>query len=552
MTDILLIQPPALKAAEPPLSLAVLLAHLKQEGLTVKACDANLDAYLYMLEEKHLSTRIGENADTNLHRALKHRADSLQILRSRAGENFARYNTAVRYLNRLLALWNNADGSERLTLGDYHHAKLSPFAPEDLKRVATGEIRTLFNDYFSKQLIPQIIATAPRIIAISINYLHQAIPAFALAGLLRRALPDVELVAGGGLVTSWQEPLTKLQLQLPPFDRLVFGPGEMALTTLAKKTAEPGYYLHNIDKIGFTPDFSFARIGDYLSPRPTLSLTTSRGCYWRRCLFCPEAASPVHPYCSFVPEELVTTMRTLADHYKVDHIQLTDNAIPVNMLKALADNRDRLAGINWFGFVRFEQALEDADFVDKLAQSGCRMLQLGLESGSQKVLDRLGKGTRLASIERILENLARARIATFVYIMLGTPGETEVDAELTLEFLERHADQIGFLNLAIMNMPRASELLDNPELYGISATDAVAADNPLGLYQRFHTDNSWDRAAARHFLDKRLLKSPTIRAIAKRTPPLFTSNHAVFFTADVVAKREKTSASAHLQKPELE
>ncbi len=530
MTDILLIQPPALKPAEPPLALAVLLAHLRGEGLKVEALDANLDAYLNLLDGERLASQVGPEIDTNLQRALKHRAASLKLLRSPlAGQNFARYNTAVRYLNRLLAVWNSVDGEERLTLGDYQNTGFSPFAPSDLTRVAEGEVRTLFADYFSNELLSQIAAMRPRIIAISINYLHQAIPAFELAGLLRRALPDILLVAGGGLVTSWQEPLKKLDLRLFPFDRLVFGPGESALTTLAKGEAADTYCLADATQIAFTSDFSFARLSDYFSPQPVLPLSTSRGCYWKRCLFCPEAASPVHPYTALRPAELPDLMRQIADDYAISHIQLTDNAVPVNMLKVLAERGDELADLTWFGFVRFEAILEDVDFVAKLAKSGCRMLQLGLESGSQRVLDRLGKGVRLASVIKILENLAAAGIASFVYIMLGTPGETEDDAEQTLEFLETHAKKIGFLNLSIMNLPRASGLLDNPGQYGITAAEPIAAENPLSLYRKFNTDGVWDRGAARRFLDRRLLGSVAIRTIVNRTPPFFTSNHAIFF-----------------------
>ena len=124
--------------------------------------------------------------------------------------------------------------------------------------------------------------------------------------------------------------------------------------------------------------------------------------------------------------------------------------------------RRSLAEIGWHGFVRFERDLLDPDFVSGLAAGGCRMLQLGLESGSQQVLDRLQKGTRLDEVARMLDNLRQAGIATYVYIMLGTPGETREDAELTLQFLERHAGAIDYLNLAIMNLPRESQLLDDP------------------------------------------------------------------------------------------
>jgi hypothetical protein len=529
MSEIVLVQPPALKPAEPPLALAVLLAHLTAQGVSAMAIDANLDAYLYLLDGGRLAKRAGKQADTSLQRALKHRDESLALVRSAAGKNFGRYSTAVRYLNRLLGVWGDPDGGERLTLGDYQYPQASPFAPEDLERVARGEIRTLFAEYFHGELVPRIVAANPKVIAISINYIHQAIPAFELAGLLRRLLPGVVLVAGGGLITSWQDPLRQLDLRLPPFDHVVFGPGETTLTALAKGEAPGAYALKDAGSIVFVPDFSFARLGEYISPQPVLPLTASRGCYWRKCLFCPEASAPIHPYRTFPPAELPVLMRNMADEYGISHIQLTDNAVPVKMLKALAESGGELADLNWFGFVRFEAVFEDADFVRRLARNGCRMLQVGLESGSQQVLDRLGKGVRLESAAQILKNLAAAGIASYVYILLGTPGETEADAEMTLAFLEAHASEIGFLNIAIMNLPRASGLLDNPGQYGIAASEPIAAANPLGLYQKFQPENDWDRAAARRFLERRLLGSPAIRAIVRRNPPFFTSNHAIFF-----------------------
>lgn len=533
MSHLLLIQPPALKPAEPPLALAILLSHLRQQGISCDAIDANLDAYLYLLEEAPRTPQAAAGTDTNLQRALKHRNHSLQLLRSPAGgHNFARYNTAVRYLNRLLALWNTT--SEKLTLGDYQNADLSPFVPADLEALTGGAAQTLFHPYFCHELLPRIHAMQPQVIGISINYLHQALPAFELAGILRREFPHIRLVAGGGLITSWKETLQQNNLHFSAFDQLIFGPAEGALQKLMTKQHKSVDQGTDPEVISFVPDFSFACSSDYLSPEPILPLTASRGCYWRKCLFCPEAATPVHPYCSFPPDDLPREMRRLADEHEIRYIQLTDNAIPVNMLKVLADNPQELQGLNWFGFVRFEKALEDPDFVMKLAQSGCRMLQLGLESGSQAVLDRLQKGIRLDAVERILDNLAAAGIATFVYIMLGTPGETEKDAEQTLTFLEKHADNIGFLNLSIMNMPRSSGLLANPKQYGISDTDSIDTETPLALYQRFNSTSSWNRATARRFLKQKLLGSAKIRKIVNRTPPLFTSNHAVFFAGEVI------------------
>jgi hypothetical protein len=531
MNDILLIQPPALKPSEPPLSLAILCSVLRKAGIVTEVLDANLDAYLYLLDAERLADLAGEKPQTSIRRALKHRQQSLELLRSPTeATSFPRYSTAVRYLNLLLSLWPKNKNDERLTLGDYQHKTYSVFNPDDLRLFSSGEVQTLFYAYFLNELLPRIKECSPQWVAISINYLHQAFPAFELAGLLRRQFPDLQLIAGGGLITSWRDPLQQYNFKLPPFDRLVFGPGEASLLALLKGQAQNGYFLADASDIEFIPDFSFAELGCYFSPQPVLPISASRGCYWRKCLFCPEAAAPVHPYASFQPAEFPDLLVQLSKRYAVKNFHLTDNAIPVNILKSLAARTDDLKKLSWFGFVRFESALEDPEFVRQLAAAGCRMLQLGLESGSQTVLDKLGKGIRLESAVRILDNLDAAGITSYVYIMLGTPGETEADAELTLNLLEDCAEKIGFLNFSIMNLPRGSELLENPELYGIAASQLLDGKSPLGLYCKFQSTTDWDRAAARKFLNQRLLGSPIIRKIVKRNPPLFSSNHAFFFT----------------------
>ena len=59
----------------------------------------------------------------------------------------------------------------------------------------------------------------------------------------------------------------------------------------------------------------------------------------------------------------------------------------------------------WYGFARFTNQLSDLEFCRALYRSGCRMLNLGLESGDQSVLDAMGKGTDLETASRILTGL---------------------------------------------------------------------------------------------------------------------------------------------------
>jgi methylmalonyl-CoA mutase cobalamin-binding subunit len=524
-TDIFLIQPPATKAVEPPLGLAILAGYLRASGFSVATLDANLSATLSLLAPERAARAAGTQPPTQVRRALKQARASLGLVRSTAAlTSFPRYTTALHHLHALLGLYG--EERERLTLGDYEYEEFSPFAPANLQQVAEGEASTLFQQIFAGEVVPAVVARAPRIIALSINYRHQLLPAFELAGLLRRALPGATLVAGGGMITSWRRILTAGASRLPLFDHLIFGPGEEPLSRLAGGGAHD--YLLSGAEIAFTPDFSDLPLAEYLSPRPVLPLAASRGCYWGRCRFCPEAAAPTHPYDSDPAVAFPDRLLALAARTGVRDFHLTDNAIPMPTLKALAARHAELHDLRWHGFVRFERALLDPVLVSGLAKSGCTLLQLGLESGSQVILEQMDKGTNLAEAAQILENLRAAGIASYVYVMTGIPGETAADAELTRRFLLEHAEKIAFLNLALMNLPRDASLLEQAGDYAIDSTDLLDSDAPLGLYRSFSSSTDWGRDEARRFLAA-LKREPAIRTILQRTPPWMTSNHAFFF-----------------------
>jgi hypothetical protein len=155
------------------------------------------------------------------------------------------------------------------------------------------------------------------------------------------------------------------------------------------------------------------------------------------------------------------------------------------------------------------------------------MLQLGMESGDQEVLDRLQKGIQLDTAARALRNLAGAGIAPYVYLLFGTPAETRTSARKTLDFTAKHSEQISFLNLAIFNLP----------VYSPETPDLVTKgfhEGDLSLYTDFHHPRAWDRNSIRQFLDKEFRRHPAISPILRRDPPFFTSNHAPFFTRAIV------------------
>jgi hypothetical protein len=183
---------------------------------------------------------------------------------------------------------------------------------------------------------------------------------------------------------------------------------------------------------------------------------------------------------------------------------------------------DHPPGAAWYGFARITRHLTDPDFVNGLSASGCIMLKLGVESGDQSVLDALSKGIDVTMASGALNALHRAGIATYVYLLFGTPAEDEAAARRTLALTVDHAHCIDFLNLAIFNLPaHGSEAAD------LDTADFYAGD--LCLYRKFDHPKGWGRSRVRSFLSKVFKKQPAIQAILNNDPPFFSSNHAPFF-----------------------
>jgi radical SAM superfamily enzyme YgiQ (UPF0313 family) len=387
---------------------------------------------------------------------------------------------------------------------------LSPLRSGDLLAAAERPETDPFYGYFRPRLEGLIREKEPAMVGISLNYLSQALSSFSIVGFIRREFPGMKVVLGGGLVTSWlknpgwKNPFSGL------VDQFVAGPGEAQLLSLL-----------GIDGTGGKtprPDYLPLPLESYLSPGFILPYSASTGCYWNRCRFCPENAEG-NPYRPIPTVQVISDLDILAGKTSPVLIHLLDNAISPALLEALCEHN---RGVPWYGFARVGPHLADQDFCLRLRRSGCVMLKLGIESGDQGLLDTLEKGISVETASVVLKNLKKAGIAAYVYLLFGTPAETEASARKTLEFTVRHSDSIGFLNLAIFNMPVCGEADPAVETRGFYEGD-------LSLYTDFVHPHGWDRRRVRQFLEKEFRRHPSISRILKNDPPLFTSNHAPFF-----------------------
>ena len=513
---IILIHPPVAKTCEPPAGIARLSGMLGKIGIEHRLLDANLEGILSLLRRPVPAERADDVWTRRAFRNIEHNLSSL----SDTGLylHIDRYKRAVSDIDKVLA--ENSPARSAVGLVNYEHKELSPLRSSDLLSAAERPEQDPFYPYFRSRFEELFREKEPANVGISLNYLSQALSAFSMVGFIRKQFPTVKIILGGGLVTSWlNNPGWK-----NPFsgivDHLVAGPGEYQLLSLLGLEAK-GEEMPR-------PDYSALPRKSYLAPGFILPYSASTGCYWSKCEFCPEKAEG-STYVPIPPRKVISDLEFIAGKTGPVLVHLLDNAISPALLDALSTEQ---IAVPWYGFVRIGSRLSDPDFCVQLRQAGCVMVKLGIESGDQGVLDAMQKGISIETASHVLKNLNKAGIASYVYLIFGTPAETEASARKTLEFTVKHGDCINFLNLAIFNMPLCGTT--NPEI-----EKRRFSEGDLSLYTDFIHPTGWDRRHVRLFLENEFRKHPMISAILKNVPPFFTSNHAPFFIMERSGRRKR-------------
>ncbi len=487
--------------------MARLTGALKSHSIPCMVLDGNLEGLMYLINSP------SEGNDTETKRAEKGRIQTLSLLTSPKGySNFDTYKSHIKRLNRLLTKSSFNRGHE-ISMVNYQDKTLLPVRSGDLKYAAQHFTENPFSSWFKKR-IPEILEKAESggipvtHIGLSVTFLSQALTAFSISGFIRKFYPELNIIWGGGLITSWKEAAIDTGL-FPDEDIVITGAGEKPLLELFGIDTRENFY---------TPDYSFAIHKGYIAPGFILSYNTSVSCPWKKCTFCPETYED-NPYLQEGYSKAAGELKILVSRYNPVLIHLTDSEISPSMLKALASDPP---GAPWYGFCRFTKILTDFHFCRTLAESGCRMLSLGLESADKEVLKAMNKGINIDEIPLILENLKSCGIGTYVYVLFGTPTESRDSALRTRDFVASQARNIDFLNAAVFNLPVKSPqaaFLDTGAFY----------EGDLSLYTRFNHPKGWSRKNVRVFLKNDFSAEPEIRRILNNVPPVFDSSHAPFF-----------------------
>lgn len=403
-----------------------------------------------------------------------------------------------------------------------------------LEAVANPE-QNPYLELFRDRHVPRILAWEPELVGISIVCSSQLIPGLTLARELVRARrsdgsgPHVCL--GGPLLTMMAEEIRSAPRLWGLFDSLVLYEGEKPLAALAG-ALETGSSLDGVPNLIYrkegeiratdlcqpegmdglpTPDFEGFPLEKYLSPQPLLPILASRGCYWRRCSFCQHSFGYQNTYRVRPVDRIVDDLETLIGRHGSRRFIFTDEAMAPSMARKLSTEiAKRELEVYWGTDVRAEKQFTP-DLCHALYKAGCREVFIGLESGSDRVLDLMNKGITRRQARDVFRAMGEAGIWTHAFIVLGFPGETLEEAESTASFVLAHPEWVrstAFLDSFVL--ARHCTVYRRPADFGV-AIEPPGTDRDLALYFQYEeaggrsegekkafADRFWDRLNARY------------------------------------------------------
>lgn len=515
---VLLLFPPLGSVTHPYLSLPSLTAFLRSQGHEVRQCDVGVSAVDALLTARHLErchavivdslanvSKSGSIADSAkrlnvlsaAHLCAAHVIDNIEAAKAtlRSKSDFydpVKYLIAHNIVERALDILSAAYYPTRIIFNDANYGPGTSL--EDIERLAIDEAHNPFLAVLRDVVVPRLLDQMPSVVGISATYYSQIVGAYTLARLIKKIAPDCHIVVGGAAITAAEERVRSDPRSFEFVDSYVFGEGEHALGTLLEIVGSGGNTPNTLHKLYLKgdvgrnrqtrltinnavererfddlpcPDYDGLNLNDYFSPETVFLLSNARGCYYRKCNFCNVSLAYNNGFQERSFDILCRDIILLQSRHNAKFVMFADDCVSPRRCRELATFIGSLPEpLFWQTEVRFEQAFTP-DLLRHMYEGGCRQLIFGNESGCQRVLDLMKKGTRVALNKEIIRNTCQAGIAVHLQNILGFPGETRDEAEETVDFLVSERKWITSWGLGKYHITEFSPVYCNPRSFGV-------------------------------------------------------------------------------------
>ena len=191
----------------------------------------------------------------------------------------------------------------------------------------------------------------------------------------------------------------------------------------------------------------------------------SHGCV-NKCSFCRR----VDPFGfqAKPPEKVVREIKELCSRYNTNYVKLETNEVnpTEDYILKLCDEIERQElKCLWHTYARLNHLKKST--LARMYDCGCILLRFGVESGSQRLLDKMNKKYHVFEMEQILRDSSEAGIWNAIYLMCGLPGETENDIADTVSFINRNKNYIHGAAINVFFLLNGTDIYLHPENYNI-------------------------------------------------------------------------------------
>lgn len=288
--------------------------------------------------------------------------------------------------------------------------------------------------------------------------------ALNIVKIAKEVCPECLTIIGGCHVTFWDSEALK---ESPYLDVVVRKEGEKTLLDLLERWQSGKAYqdvlgitfrkngeiirnpdrpcIENLDDLPFPafhlwPLERLRKYGNVIFP-----VMTSRGCtFW--CEFCTAVRMFGRRYRMRSSENVVDELEFLHDTYGADHFTFYDDSFTVDQARTAEiceEIKNRKLDIKWDCETRVDMVTKE--LLLKMKQAGCIAVWFGVESGSQQVINAMGKGISIAQTKKAFKWAKEAGLMTVAGVILGFPGETEETAWETIRLVEQlNPDDVGY------------------------------------------------------------------------------------------------------------
>jgi len=406
----------------PPLGISCLKSHLERHGFRAKTVDLNIEPQfrdVIKIYFEILKQHLPANKQGNFYK-IAHEVMQNHMMAH------THYKDKTKYLELV-----------KILVYKTFYTHIDTNTVLELCEIVSG-----FYTRLERHFLNLLQEEQPGVLGISVfgGTLAASLHAFKLT---KEKYPHIKTVMGGAIFSDQlhtDSPNFKFFLERTPYiDKIIVGEGENLMLKYLLNELPHSQRVYRLKDINHDIlDVSSAAVPDFsdLDTRfyPYMSTYTSRSCPFQ-CSFCSETIL-WGKYRRKKTSKIVGELTHLSKKYNSQLFMLGDSLINPTASDISREFAGTGTSVYWDAYLRADNDVCNRENALLWRRGGFYRARLGVESGSQHVLDLMGKKITLHRIKEALSSLANAGIKTTTYWVVGHPGETEEDFQATLRLIE--------------------------------------------------------------------------------------------------------------------